>query len=227
MSESTPRAQALAEQLDGRQIGKFRLKLTDLRPVKHRGGWFYVTVGITNRSGALSGGPLMTGIVSGGGRGVAPWFECRLFPQVALSSGENVDARAEGLEAAVVEALGEIVLPGGHLMVDYEHGGQEETFRELILRVPPAASHLGALMYRAGFCGHFKDWYFSEGGHEGPRKLQANKPPDKNAARRALAEHRKELAAFIKRRPPADSGQAETIRAAQRRARELLKEIRR
>lgn len=226
MSAFRPRAQLLAERLDGHRLGAFALKLINLHPVKHRGGWFYLKVGIANRRGEVSNGPLLDGIVSGGGRGVAPWFECRLYPQVELASGKNLDARAEGLEAAAIDAIGEIVPPGGHIMVDYEHAGQEGTFAELNLRVPPAASHLGFLMFRAGFCGHFKDWYFSEGGHEGPRKLQANKPPDAAAARRARSAHRKELTAFIKREPPADSAEAEIVRNAQRRARKLLAETR-
>lgn len=224
--ENKPRAQILAERLDGRRLGAFRLKLTALHPVKRRSGWFYLTLRLADRRGAVSRGPLMSGIVSGGGRGVAPWFECRLHPQVELASGKTLDARAEGLETAMVDALSEIVPPGGHMMIDYEYAGQEGTFAELMLRVPPSASHLGALMFRAGFRGQFKDWYFSEGGHEGPRKLQANKSPDAAAARRALAAHRKELAAFVKRPLPEDSGQAEVVRGAQRRARALLKEMR-
>jgi hypothetical protein len=227
IAETKPRAQVLAERLDGRRIGAFILKLTHLRPVKRRSGWLYLTLRLADQGGAISHGPLMSGIVSGGGRGVAPWLECRIYPQVDFASGKTVDARAEGLEAEIVEALGKIIPPGGHIMVDYEHPGQQGTFAELILRVPPAASHLGALMFRAGFRGHFKDWYFSEGGHEGPRKLQANKPPDAAAARQALAAHRKELGAFIKRPPPEESSQAATIREAQERARALLKELRR
>jgi hypothetical protein len=227
MSPAKSRAEVLAGRLEGRRLGGFKLKVTDLRPVKHRGGWFYLTVRVAEGRGALSHGPLMTGIVSGGGRGVAPWFECRLHPQIELASGQLLDARAEGLEAGIIQALGEIVPPGGQIMVDYENAGQEMTFSELLLRVPPAASHLGALMFHAGFRGDFKDWYFSEGGHEGPRKLQANKSPEAAAASRAIAAHRKQLATFIKRPLPEDSDQAEVVRGSQRRARALLEELRR
>lgn len=227
MPSERPRARILAEQLDGRRIGDFKLKLTSVRPVKPRAGWMYFTLCLAQRNGATSRSPVMTGIVSGGGRGVQPWFECRLYPQVELASGKMLDARAEGLESKVVEAVGKLVPPGGHLMVDYENAGQEETFAELVLRVPPAASHLGALMFRAGFRGHFKDWYFSEGGHEGPRKLQANKSPNAAEARRALAAHREELAAFVKRALPERPDQPAVIRKAQTRARTLLKEMRR
>ncbi len=227
MPADTPRARILAQRLDERRLGAFTLKLTSVRPVKPRAGWMYFTLAVAERGGALSRSPVMTGIVSGGGRGVEPWFECRLYPQVELASGKILDARAGGLEAAVVGVLGELVPPGGHVMVDYENTGQEETFSALVLRVPPAASYLGALMYRAGFRGHFKDWYFSEGGHEGPRKLQANKSPNAAEARRALAAHREELAAFVRRALPARPDQAAVVRKAQARARALLKEMRR
>lgn len=226
MPAAKPRARILAERLDGHRIGAYTLRLASLRPVKPRAGWFYLTVAVADARGAASRGPLMSGIVSGGGRGVEPWFECRLYPRVDLNGRKTLDARAAGLEAGVVGVLGAIVPPGGHMMVDYENSGQEETFAELVLRVPPPASHLGALMFRAGFRGLFKDWYFSEGGHEGPRKLQANKSPNAAEARRAMAAHREELAAFVRRALPERSDHAAVIRKAQDRARALLREFR-
>ncbi len=214
----------MAEQIDGRSAGEFTLRLASLRPLKARTGWFHFEVGVVDSRG-VSYGPLMTGIVSGGGRGVEPWFECRLHPRICVDGTGPLDARGEGLETAIVNVLGEIVPTGGHLMVDYENPGQEETFAELNLRVPPPASHLGTLMFRAGFRGQFKEWYFSEGGHEGPRKLQANKSPDAAAARRAMKTHREELRAFLQRPLPDRSDQAAIIRRAQQRARDLLREL--
>jgi hypothetical protein len=199
-----------------------------MRPLKARAGWVYIQVRLRdNRKGALSTSPIMTAIVSGGGRGVKPWVECRLFPAVAFAAGKSIDARGLGVEEGIVEWLGQFIPPGGHLMIDYENPGQEETFDELVMRVPPAASHLGALMFRAGFRGEFKDWYFSEGGHEGPRKLQANKPPDSTAARRAMENHRCELKAFVGRPAPADPEAAAILARAQSRARALLRDYKR
>jgi hypothetical protein len=82
-------------------------------------------------------------------------------------------------------------------------------------------------MYQAGFRGEFKDWYISEGGHEGPRKLQANKSPTAVAARRARGVHRAELAAFVKRPRPTDPQAGTIIDAARARARTILKGLRR
>ncbi len=156
-----------------------------------------------------------------------PWCECRLFPQIAFDGGKSIDARELGLEAGIVKLLAGLIPPGGHLMIDYENPGQEETFAELNLRVPPPATHLGSLMFRAGCRGEFKDWYFSEGGHEGPRKLQANKSPNPAAARRAIANHRRELAAFAAQPLPSDKAQRAIVARARSRGRALLKDWRR
>jgi hypothetical protein len=220
-------AESIALKLSGKTIGSFALEIVEKRPFRTRSGWLLVVIAIRDKAGAVSETPLTTGIVSAGGRGVKPWFECRLYPKVTFSDGRSVDARELGLEARIINKLGSLVPPGGHLMIDYESPGQEETFAELSLRVPPPASYLGSLMFRAGFCGEFKDWYFSEGGHEGPRKLQANKPLDAAALGRALESHQHELSAFLEQPLPAERSKAEIIQRAQERARALLRECRR
>ena len=223
----------LAAQLEGavlrakRGSATYRLALSDLRPVLRRAGWLYLAVAVCNESAVASRTPLAMGIVSAGGRGVMPWFELRLYPGVELADGSTLDARAAGLEAEFVKLLGTLVPPGGHLMIEYESSGQSATHAELLLRVPPAASYLGFLMFQAGFRGEFKDWYISEGGHEGPRKLQANKSPTPAAARVALRAHRAELKAFVKPPLPQAAGTAATIQSSRARARTILKEIRR
>jgi hypothetical protein len=110
-------------------------------------------------------------------------------------------------------------------MIEYESPGQSETHRELLLSVPPAATHLGGLMFAAGFRGHFKDWYISEGGHEGPRKLQANKSPNLAAAHQALCSNFEELEQFIATPLPANAEDAALIARSQDRARWILKEF--
>ena len=154
-----------------------------------------------------------------------PWCEGRIYPWVEFAKGERFDAREAGLEAGLIGLIGSLVPAGGHLMLEYESPGQTETHRELLLRVPPAATHLGAMMFAAGFRGHFKDWYISEGGHEGPRKLQANKSPNDPAARDALRFNLDELKQFIKRQPPENAEDATLVARAQDRARLLLKEF--
>lgn len=230
MTSSEPAAKRIADQINGAELrgrnGRaYRLIVTDLKPVRPRTGWYYLAAAICDGGGAPSRTPLMMGIVSGGGRGVMPWFEMRLYPTVEFADGTDLDARAAGLEAAMVDLIGVLIPAGGHVMIEYESPGQSQTHRELLLRVPPAATHLGATMFHAGFRGAFKDWYISEGGHEGPRKLQANKSPTARAARIAMGEHIAELRAFIKRPLPLGPADAEVIAIARERARELLKEL--
>lgn len=230
MESKEPAAKRLAAEIDGAKLegeGTFILAVTDLRPVRPRAGWYHLAVALTDAKREPSRTPLMTGLVSGGGRLVMPWFEGRLFPTVEMADGTTIDARAQGLEAAFVDLLGKLVPPGGHLMIEYESPGQHETHAELLLRVPPVASYLGSLMFHAGFRGDFKDWYISEGGHEGPRKLQANKSPTAAAARAAMRNHLRDLTAFVKRPLPDRPEDAAAIKRAQERARALLKELRR
>jgi hypothetical protein len=218
-------ASVLATRIDGHRLGRFSLKVTGARPVRPRAGWLYVDIALADREGAVSRSRFVTAIVSGGGRGVKQWVECRIFPQVEFEDGHQVDARELGLEAGIINLLGALIPAGGHLMIDYDSGGQDLTLAELVLQVPPPASYLGDLMFRAGFRGQFKDWYFSEGGHEGPRKLQANKSPNPAAARAALSDHRRILKQFARRPLPANPANREIIRNAAARARRLIKDF--
>jgi hypothetical protein len=230
MTTEHPAARRLAERIGageirGRDGEIHRLAPRGMKPVRPRVGWMYLAVAVVDDNGEPSRTPLMIGIVSGGGRGVMPWVEGRIYPSVEFADGSVLDARASGLEAGFVNLIGELIPPGGHLMIEYESPGQEETHTELLLRVPPAATYLGATMFRAGFRGHFKDWYISEGGHEGPRKLQANKSPTPAAAREALVANLAELRQFVKRPPPDDPDDRAIIERAQKRASELLSEF--
>jgi hypothetical protein len=214
--------------LRGAHKRNWKLAVADQKPVRPRTGWLYLAIALIDEAaGEPSHTPLAMGIVSGGGRLVMPWFELRIYPAVTMADDSLLDARAAGLEAALINLIGELIPPGGHLMIEYESPGQNQTHAELLLRVPPIASHLGSLMFNAGFRGEFKDWYISEGGHEGPRKLQANKSPNATAAAAARRNHRRDLEAFLKRPLPADAGDARVVRQAQARARKLLTTLRR
>src|SRR5260370_24266678 len=107
-------------------------------------------------------------------------------------------------------------------MIEYESPGQHETHAELLLRVPPVASYLGSLMFHAGFRGDFKDWYISEGGHDGPRKLQANKSPTAAPARAAMRNHLRDLTASVKTPLPDRPEDAAGIKRAQKPATPLI-----
>jgi hypothetical protein len=224
MSDNSGPAWSMARAIDGRRLGTLGLKVTGVRTVRPRVGWLYVDIDLADGDD-VSTTHLAKAIVSGGGRGVKPWIECRIFPQVSFGNGRVIDARSLGLEAGFIGLAGELIPPGGHLMIDYDSGGQDMTLAELVARVPPVTSYLGELMFRAGFRGQFKDWYFSEGGHEGPRKLQANKSPDSKAERAAIQEHIVALRQFVRRSLPPVRADRELIANAIERARKLIKEF--
>ncbi len=224
-SDAPGAASALATRIDGKRLRHFSLKVTGARPVRPRSGWLYVDIALADPEGAVSTSRFITAIISGGGRGVKQWVECRIFPQVEFDDGHLVDARELGFDADAINLFGVLIPAGGHLMIDYDSGGQDLTLAELVLQVPPPASYLGELMFRAGFRGQFKDWYFSEGGHEGPRKLQANKSPNPAAARAALKDHIRNLKQFVRRPLPSNTANREIMRNAAARARRLLKEF--
>jgi hypothetical protein len=225
-----PIAKQIAQRLgNGRLTAKgrrtFELVLLELKEVRPRAGWIRFALTVRDQHKVPARTSLMTGLISGGGRGVMPWCEGCIYPSLEFANGERFNAREEGLEAELITLIGSLIPQGGHLMIEYETPGQSETHRELLLRVPPAATHLGALMFAAGFRGHFKDWYISEGGHEGPRKLQANKSPNAAAAREALRANLDELKQFIHRRPPENTEDALLVTRAQGRARSLLEKF--
>lgn len=224
MSEANPFLHTLADRLARCRIRRWRLTLDEARALRERVGWFHIGVGLAGEDGQRIGGPVMTAIVSGGGRGVKPWIECRLYPEL-LSGDRRIGTRAEDIEDELIAIMGAAIPPGGHLMIDYESGGQEQTFNELRLGVPAAASSLGARMLAAGLVGEFKDWYFSEGGHEGPRKLQANKPPDEKSRRAAIAKRIRELREFLRQPLPAERAEAEIVARARERAAELIRVV--
>jgi hypothetical protein len=223
MSKINPFLNALIRRLKRLRANRWRLTLDEIRPFRDRVGWSHISVGLAGEKGRRVGGPVMTAIVSGGGRGVKPWIECRLYPEVIAGADRTIATRAEGIEDALIAVMGAVIPPGGHLMIDYESGGQELTFNELRLGIPPAATSLGARMLAAGLVGEFKDWYFSEGGHEGPRKLQANKPPDDRSRHAAITARLRELRGFLKSLPSKDRAPAEIVAQARERAADLIR----
>src|SRR5260370_39810292 len=123
MESKEPAAKRLAAKIDGAKLEgecTFILAVTDLRPVLPRAGWYHLAVALTDAKREPSRTPLMTGLVSGGGRVVMPWFEGRLFPMVEMADGTTIDARAHRREAAVFGLLGTLVPPGVHLIVEYD-----------------------------------------------------------------------------------------------------------
>jgi len=88
----------------------------------------------------------------------------------------------------------------------------------LALGYPQVTSPLGYLMFLAG-CRSYRDWYISEGGREGPRKLQGFKPLNEEIRREKEDQLRRELEALLARR---DDSHGEWGALARRLGRQVL-----
>ena len=167
------------QQLEGRLLGEYRLHLQRLKPLR-LSGWRGFSIALKDRNGTQAQPPVVEGIYSAGGKdGVRPWMDIAVTDVVEFGSGRRLDLREYGLMHELFTSLSQLIPPGGHLMVSYEDTDQlhRETDRALSAGVPPVLTPLGFFLFMSGFR-LVKNWYLSEGGHEGPRKLWGEKPPD-------------------------------------------------
>jgi hypothetical protein len=157
-------------------------------------------------NGNLSTGPVFAGLFSAGrsSQRIHGWVDGDYFDQVLLSDGTTLSLSEASLDIELFRLLGGLVPVGGSLMVSYSLFSNEskvhaETRLGLDRGYPPAVTPLGFLLF-AGGCGMgFKDWYFAEGGREGPEKLQGYKPISTEAAKQKADSMLQELSAFANR----------------------------
>lgn len=213
---------------DGRKLGACTLALGDVRALR-QSGWREFSLRLRDRRGSLRQEPLIQGIYSRGGKdGVKAWMDIEYREEVPSAEGPPpgslLSLRDEGLDVELFRLLGEIIPPGGHVMVSYE--GEQQVHRvtlgELAAGVPPAATPLGTLLFFGGFR-HVKDWYLAEGGMEGPRKLWGEKAPDAAWERTFGEWTARELVSFLEgcRAPGPDN----VMESPQRRAEAVLRTI--
>lgn len=126
------------------------------------------------------------------------WIEMTQYREVVRIAGETLDLPTTQLDRALFGLLAQFVPSGGHMMVEYDSPTHRATERMLTLGLPPVCSPIGYLMFGIG-CRSFRDWYISEGGREGPRKLQGFMPLSEEIRREKTAKLREELAAFLSR----------------------------
>lgn len=201
--------------LQGRALGPARL-LVLLGP-KNAFGASYFQVFLRLASGRLSAEPLLLGLHNSGRYPAYNWIDVIQYQNSAAFEG------SEGLDRRLFRLLSQLIPAGGHLMVEYESEGQRLTERMLSLGVPPVATPLGYLFFLSGCGASFRDWYISEGGREGPRKLQGFKPLDAEDARRKAQSMAEELRQFLARAPSKEHRQQEGL--ARRLARRVLRQL--
>lgn len=150
--------------------------------------------------------PLFSGLFSAGraSEGIAGWVDGTLYDRVSFLCAESSVDETTLRETA--RLLGHLVPPGGRLWLAYETFEQEgalhaQTRRELAKGIPPALTPLGLLLVAAGCWAGIRDWYIPEGGREGPRKLQGNKPLNPVHAERRRHELLQEVETFVRQHP--------------------------
>ena len=202
--------------LDGAALAGGRLQV-ELGPTS-RFGARYFNLTLETAESHLGQRPVLSGLHNSGPLPSYNWIEvAETNDQITLPNGDQITLSTESIEQLFTLLL-DVLPSGGHLMVEYDSAQRAETARALALGVPAIATPLGGLLFRLGFGAHFKDWQIAEGGSEGPRKLQAYKPPSEDDAERWRREAARQLEAFLAGPPPT----SDLIRAARERAAELL-----
>src|SRR5690606_20448255 len=142
--------------------------------------------------------PVVFGLQNSGPYPGYNWVEVIDYEdRLPLEDGREVEVPA-GIEQRIFARFAELVPPGGHLMAEYDSPARRVTAQALAARVPPLATPLGALLAAVGCGDAFKDWYISEGGREGPRKLQGFRAINEEHARRRGLEMLAALEAFLR-----------------------------
>jgi len=148
-----------------------------------------------------------------------PWIELFCLPD---ENSEKESYYGSALEDSLLSALCSALGPGGRIFVEYQR--DRETACALALGITPALTRLGYKLFRLGFT-WFKDWYFSEGGHEGGQKLQAEKPLHEDARREHTERLQSQARDFLLALGQVSKADSDTMRYLTRagdRGRELL-----
>jgi hypothetical protein len=181
------------------------------------------------RSGNVASPAVFAGLYSAGrsSQSIPGWVDGDYFDQIVLSNGAHFRLSDASLDIEFFRLLGGLIPLGGSLMVSYSLFSNEskihtETKLGLDRGYPPIVTPLGFLLFEAGCGMGFKDWYFAEGGREGPEKLQGFKPLDSDIAKQRANDLLKELRAFANNTP--SDRFAETCRS---KAEKLIAELER
>ncbi len=206
--------------LDALALGDYRT-LPILGP-KNAVGSRYYQLFLVDSAGRLADGPLALGLHNSGAYPGFNWIEMSQYEERPRFGETEVSLWDSGFDEPLFAALSGLVPAGGHLMVEYDSPGHRATERILTLRYPAAASPIGFRLFAAGVRS-YRDWYISEGGREGPRKLQGFKPLNAAIAAEKTAALRTELDAMLA--SPANDGHGQWGRLARALGRRVLDDL--
>jgi len=186
--------------LGDKKLDGYTLELRDFKKGRtERETYFNIFLG---KEGELSQGPVIQGLFFiGRGDYIKAWLEFRYDPVAVFPDGEAVDMEEKDLTDTLFSYLGDMIPPGGSMMVIYgaePHPLSTNTEKGLKRSFPPAATPLGYYLWKNDFR-WFKDWYFPEGWMEGGMKLQATHPLDEAVRAEREATAASELEGFVER----------------------------
>jgi len=195
----------LLKNLNGKRVNGYTLHLGEVKQLRFS-GWKGFKLYVRDSRGFLSGSPVIKGIYSVGGKdGVKAWMDLQYNEELKFLKEkeikDNLILSSNSLDQKLFKYLGNIIPPGGHLMVSYE-GKQiihTDTIKSLSIGIPPVATALGFLIFQGGFQ-LIKDWYLAEGGHEGPRKLWGEKAPNDTWAQTFYKNTAQQVVQFLERK---------------------------
>ncbi len=176
------------------------LRITDWKPLK-LSGWRGFRVQWVHAEHAPIEPPVFWGIYSFGSRWIAPWADLAYHPSGTCPDCNRVWMLNDAASIALFRIWSEIIPPDGHVAVEYESADHHETMMGLIRQVPPVLTPIGFWAYMGGIVGTIRDWYISEGGHEGPRKLQINQAHDWQHALKIHQAFTRDVETFLARHP--------------------------
>lgn len=163
---------------------------------KNAVGSRYFQLFLAGPDGRLADGALALGLYNAGPYPAFNWVEMTQYQEKPRFGETEISLWDSGLDEPLFDALSSLVPAGGHLMVEYDSPSHRATERILTLRYPAAASPIGFRLFAAG-ARSYRDWYISEGGREGPRKLQGFKPLSAEIAAEKTAALRADLQALL------------------------------
>jgi len=191
-------AEHLLAGLDGAEVGRGVRLAAEVGPPNSVGARYFRAFLEVDALGRTRE-PVLRGLANQGPYPGFNWVEVTAFDASPyLEDGRQLEI-PEAVDLQIVRALAAPVPPGGHLMLEYDSHGRRLTAQALAARVPPVATPLGAMMFAAGCGVAFRDWYISEGGREGPRKLQGFRAIDASHERARAGPMLADLQAFMAR----------------------------
>ncbi len=126
-----------------------------------------------------------------------PWVEMFSIKDSIMFGREKFNYFDSEVEDELLDLLTSNMEEGSRIFIEYQH--DKITMKQLSSGVPAPCSRLGYNLFDRGFT-WFKDWYFSEGFHEGNQKLQAEKAVDKDRRKNHLFNIKNQIQDFLKKR---------------------------